>query len=231
MVRAHVLLDEDTFCLAVLPAWQRSFASRFTSTDFAQAVTVGDIWAVVEKRLVGNDYLAQQACCATQRTFYRLRHGLMTFGHPRATLAPHSPLQALFPLSQRRQRWKQLQRATGLSLPALRVPVVVFFLLWAIATMSVRGIAPSWGMALLTGLAIAVVLRDCPLLHVALPTATLGDLTTELVYDNYHALLPPSLLHNRLELRGLVLAGLASCGAEPEALLPDELQDGTVVHW
>jgi hypothetical protein len=231
MVRAHVRLDEDTFCLAVLPAWEQSFALHFTRTDFAEAVTVGDIWAVVQRRLVGNDQLAQQACGATQRTFYRLRHGLMSFGHPRAALTPQSRLQALFPLSQRRQRWQQFQRASGLPLPALRVPVVGFLLLWAIATMSVGGIAPSWGMALLTGLSIAVVLRDCPLLHVALPAPTLGGLTTTLVYENYHSLLHPSLLHNRLELRGFVLAGLAKCGAESEALLPDELQDGTVVHW
>jgi hypothetical protein len=231
MVRAHVRLDEDTFCLAVLPAWERSFALQFTRTDFAQAVTVGDIWAVVQKRLVGNDHLAQQACCATQRTFYRLRHGLLSFGYARATLTPQSRLQALFPLSHRRQRWQQFQRASGLPLPALRVPVAGFWLLWAMATMNVGGIAPSWGMALLTGLSIAVVARDCPLLHVALPAPTLGTLATALVHENYHSLLHPSLFHNRLELRGFVLAGLAKCGAEPAALLPEELQDGTVVHW
>lgn len=231
MVRAQVRLDEDTFYWTILPAWERSLASHFTPADFTHAVTVGDIWAVVQKRLVGNDRLAQQASCATQRTFYQVRHALMSFGHPRATIAPHSSLAAFFPLQQRRQRWQHLQRASALPLPSLRVPAAVFLLLWAVATLSVRGLAPGWGMTLLTGLGIAVVLRDCPFLQVALPATTLGELVTKLVDDNYHALLHPSLRHNRMEMRDLVLAGLASCGVEPEPLTPDELQDGTVVRW
>jgi hypothetical protein len=231
MVRSQVMLDEDAFCLEVLPAWERSFAIRFTSADFAQAVTVGDIWAVVQKRVVGNDQLAHQASCATQRTFYRLRQALTTLGHIRATITPHSSLTTLLPLQKRRYHWRQLQQESGLLLPSLHVHFAVFLLLWVLATASVWGIAPGWGMALLTGLCIAVTLRACPFLQVALPTNTLGELITELVYTKYRLLLPPSLIHNRMELRGLVLAGLASCGVEEKELSPDELQDGTVVRW
>jgi len=232
MVRTQLLLDQQAFRSIVLPEWERRLGLQVNSTAFAQALTVGDIWAIVQKRLVGNEQLAVEASYATQRTFYLLRQALTAMGYERATLTPHTALVDLFPYHwrQRRGQWQAFTRRSALALPPLRVPMALWLLLWLVATASVWEIAPDWKMAVLTGLAMTVVASSLSWLHLALPATTLGQLTARLVDTQYRSLIHPSMIHNRLEFREVVLEGLVTCTGEPH-LATDDLRDGTRIKW
>jgi hypothetical protein len=73
MARTQLVLDQQVFTSSILLEWERRLCLRVGSTAFPQAQTVGDIWAIVQKSLVGDEQLAIEASYATQRTFYRLR--------------------------------------------------------------------------------------------------------------------------------------------------------------
>jgi hypothetical protein len=232
MVRTQLLLDQQAFGSIVLPEWERRLGLPVNLTAFTQALTVGDIWAIVQKRLVGNEQLAIEASYATQRTFYQLRQALTSMGYERATLTPHTALVDLFPYHwrQRRGQWQAFTQRSTLPLPPLRVPIVLWLLLWLVATASVWKIAPDWKMVLLTGLAMTVVASSLSWLHLALPTTTLGQLTARLVDTQYRSLIHPSLIHNRSEFREVVLEGLVACMGE-SYLTTDDLRDGTRIRW
>ncbi|MCB2380546.1 hypothetical protein LGH70_23330 [Hymenobacter sp. BT635] len=168
---------------------------------------------------------------ATQRTFYRLRRTLVVLGVARADVVPRAPLQPWFPWRQRPQRWRRWQEQSGLLLPALRVPAPVFAALWAGSTAGLWSVAPAWGLAVIAGLAAAVVLAQLPLVRRGLPAATIGELTVRLVGAHYRVLSHPYVRNNLPEERDVVLAGLARCGVERTAIDPDELRDGTEVAW
>ena len=234
MVRTRVQLDDELFCWNIVPGWEHSFGIRFARDAFAHAGTVGAVWAVVEQQLVakfGETAPGVTAACATQRTFYRLRRALVSQGVARAAVTPRLPLAMLFPWRDRPRRWRHWQQASQLPLPALRTPVAVFVTLWAGATAAVWNVAPGWGAALATGLCAALVGSTMGVTRWALPAATLAELTMTLVATEYRALVHPAMRHNRGEWRDVVLAGLARCGDEAEALDPDELYDGTAITW
>ena len=229
MARDRVVLDDDSFCMDLIPEWERSFAIRFANDDFAQAVTVGDVWSVVEKRLLERGPLALTTSCTSQRTFYRLRQAMTSLGQARADITPRVGLPSLFPLKTRRQQWKQLQEESELPLPALHVSATVFGLIWAGATICLWLLSPQWWMAIAGGLGVACVASSYSFIKRALPAATLGELTSAMVSSHYTALAPSQL--NRQEVKNLVLAGLARCGAEKEELTAHELRDETVLSW
>lgn len=230
MARDRVLLDDEAFCWDLIPQWERSFAIRFATDDFAQAATVGDVWAVVEKRLLERGPLPRITACTSQRTFYRLRHAMASLGHARADIAPRGALPRLFPLKSRRRQWKQLQAESQLPVPGLRVSARVLGLLWAGATTGLWLLSPQGWLALVGGLAVACVASSFSWVKRALPAATLGDLTSAMVSAHYSAL-SAGLQPNRQELRSVVLAGLADCGAERKELAAQELGNETVLTW
>jgi hypothetical protein len=236
MARTRVHLDEELFCGDVVPSWEHRFGIRFAPAEFAHATTVGQVWAIVEQRLVarfGEPVSGLPATRVAQRTFYRLRQALLAQGIARATVTPRLLLATLFPWRDRPQRWRQWQQASQLPLPALRTPVAVVMVLWAVTTAAVWGVAPSWGMALAmgVGLGAAWVGNHCGIGRRALPAHTLAELTMQLVTTQYPALRHPAISNNRGEWRDVVLAGLARCGREAEGIDPDELYDGTAIAW
>ncbi|GAB3582742.1 hypothetical protein [Hymenobacter daeguensis] len=135
MALAQVELDAEMFGWDVVPAWERSFGIRFARDDFAQASTVGDIWAVVERHLValvGENTEGLTTAIRPRHTFYQLRRGLMAQGWERATIAPCTRLQVLLPWHRRRQPWRELRQATALPLPRLQMPALLFAACWAV---------------------------------------------------------------------------------------------------
>jgi hypothetical protein len=234
MVRPRIHLDEELFCWDVLPSWEHCFGIRFAPDEFAHATTVGQVWAVVEHRLVarlGEPVSDVPATGAAQRTFYRLRQALLAQGIARATVTPQLPLATVFPWRDRPQRWRQWQQVSQLPLPALRTPVAVMVALWAAATAAVWSVVPNWGVALVLGWGAALVGSQYRLGRWALPARTLGELTRQLVTTQYPALRHPARQNSRGEWREVVLAGLARCGREAEDLTPEELYDGTAIAW
>lgn len=233
MVRPLIQLDDELFSWDVVPAWERSFGVRFAPTDFADAATVGQVWAVVEQRLLarfGAHPPGLTTVCVTQRTFYRLRRALVAQGVARAAVTPRRPLATLFPWRDRPRRWRQWQQNTQLPLPALRTPVAVLAAVWAGTTAAVWGVVPGGAAAGALGLCAVLVTEMLGFLRRGLPAGTLAELTTTLVTTQYQALVHPAMRHNRGEWRDVVLAGLARCGAT-EDLDPDELYDGTAIAW
>lgn len=233
MVRTRIQLDDELFCWDVVPGWERSFGIRFARRDFAHATTVGQVWAVVEQRLLaqfGVPVPGLPAACATQRTFYRLRRALMAQGVARLAVTPRCALAPWFPWWGRRRRWRAWRRASGLPLPALRTPAAVFIALWAGTAAATGPVLPGWGVAVATGLCTALAADAHGLTRWALPAHTVGELATTLGATQYRALTHPAMRHNRGEWRDVVLAGLARCGAT-EDLNADELYDGTVIAW
>jgi hypothetical protein len=232
MSRPRIQLDQELFCGNVVPSWEHQFNLRFASDEFAHATTVGQVWAVVEQRLVaqlGEPVPGLTAARATHRTFYHLRRTLMAQGLARADVTPHLPLATLFPWRDRPARWRHWQQLSQLPLPALRTPVAVFVSLWAGTTAATWGLAPSWGQALAMGLCTAMVGDLYGIGRRALPARTLAELTMQVVTTQYGALLHPAMRNNRGEWRDVVLAGLARCGTE--GLTPDELYEGTAIAW
>lgn len=232
MSRPRIQLDQELFCGNVVPSWEHQFNLRFAPDEFAQATTIGQVWAVVEQRLVaqlGEPVPGLTAVGATHRTFYLLRRTLMAQGVARAAVTPHLPLVTLFPWWDRPARWRHWQQLSQLPLPALRTPIAVFVALWVGTTAATWGLAPSGVYALATGLCTAMVGDLSGIGRWALPARTLAELTMQLVTIQYGALLHPAMRNNRGEWRDVVLAGLARCGAE--GLTPDELYEDTAIIW
>lgn len=229
MARDRVVLDDESFCWDLIPEWERSFSIRFATDDFAQVETVGDVWAVVEKRMVERGPLVLTTSCTAQRTFYRLRHAVASLSQARADITPRVDLPSLFPLNSRRQQWKQLTEASQLPLPGLHVSAKVFGLLWAGATACLWLLSLTGWMTIIAGLAVACVASSFSVVKQAFPAATLGELTSVLVASHYSDL--TGLHPNRQEVRRLVLEGLARCGAERKELTAQELRNETVLAW
>jgi hypothetical protein len=230
MVRTSVQLDDEAFRWATIPGWERTFGIRFGQDDFAQATTVGDVWAIVERHLVahiGENPSGLTVACATQRTFYCLRRALVAQGMARAAVVPRAQLQALLPWRQRRQLWRDLQQGSALPLPRLQMPALLFVAIWVVGTAMCWGLATGPGMAVINGLGMATIASQVPWLWWALPSKTLGELTNTVVSAHYKTLSHPYVRNNLGEMRGIVLASLAQCGAEATEIKPDELYDGT----
>ena len=137
MAYERVAIDDEMFAEDVVPGWERSLGIRFAQHDFAQAITVGDVWAVVERHLiaqVGVNPSGQNVACTTQRTFYRLLRALLAQGVEREAVFPKAQLNALFPRRGRRWQWRTLQQASELPLPALRMSPVLFVATWALSS-------------------------------------------------------------------------------------------------
>lgn len=230
MSRPSVQLDKELFYWNVVPSWEHQFGLRLALDAFAHASTVGQVWAVVEQRLVaqlGESVPGLTAAGAISRTFYHLRRTLMAQGLARADVTPQLPLGTLFPWEDRPARWRQWQQLSQLPLPALRPSAAVFGALWVSTTSVTWGLAPSWGLAL--GLCTALVADLYGFGRRALPARTLAELTMQVVTTQYGALLHPAMRNNQGEWRDVVLAGLAQCSSE--GLTPDELYEGTVITW
>ncbi|MBO2010547.1 hypothetical protein [Hymenobacter negativus] len=234
MALARLTIDDEMFGQDIVPAWERSFGIRFVRDEFAQVTTVGDVWAVVERHLVaqiGENPSGLTVACATQRTFYRLRRALMAQGLTRAEIVPRAQLQTLFPWRQRRRLWRELQQTSMLPLPRLRMSALLFVAMWAVGAAMCWGLWPGWGMPLIYGLAMAVIVSQLPWVRWILPTGTLGKLTAAVVADHYRTLSHPYVRNNLGEMRDIILAGLARCGVEVTEIDPDELYDGTKLEW
>jgi hypothetical protein len=229
MVRPQVLLSDDDFSLDMLPQWERTFAVEFDPQAFAQVVTVGDMVAVVEQQISRQRKLSSSARCASQRTYYRLRQVVEKVTLGEQSMTPHSRLADFLPLRNRRRQWQQLEKQSGMSFPALSIPFTWFLVVWAVGAAAVGGLVAPWGWAVLSGFGVALFVSSCSLVQVALPAATLGALTTQLVATHYHQLSQGQL--TRREVRAIVLAGLASCSSEWKAVLPTELGDETRLVW
>ena len=172
---------------------------RFAPDEFAHATTVGQVWTLVEQRLVaqlGEPVPGLTVACATQRTFYRLRQSLMAQGVARTEVTPYLPLATLFPWRDRPARWRHWQHLSQLPLPALRTSVAVFMGLWAGTTSIMWGWAPSWGQALTIGFCTALVGKMYGIGRRALPARTLAELTMQVVTTQYRALMHPAMRNN-----------------------------------
>ena len=82
-------------------------------------------------------------------------------------------------------------------------------------------------MAVLTGLGLTIVAGEFTWMRWELPASTLGELTAKVVRDHYRTLAHPYVRNNLGEMRDIVLAGLAACGAEAVEVDSSELYDGT----
>lgn len=232
MIRSHIHLDDELFCWDVVPSWGYRFGIRFAPNEFAHATTVGQVWAVVEQRLVvqlGTPVSGLTTACATQRTFYRLRRALLAQGVARADVTPRLALATLFPWRDRPARWRHWQHLSQLPLPALRTPITVFMALWVGTTAATWGWAPSWGQALTLSFCTALVGNLYGIGRRTLPARTLAELTMQVVTTQYRGRMHPAMRNNCGEWRDVVLAGIAQCAAE--GALPDELYDGTAIIW
>ncbi|GAB3652149.1 hypothetical protein GCM10027594_26890 [Hymenobacter agri] len=226
----QVAIDDEMFAWDVVPGWERSFGVRFAQYDFAQATTVGDVWAVVERHLiaqVGENPSGQNVACTTQRTFYRLRRALLTQGVKREAVFPKAQLNALFPRRGRCRQWRTLQQASELPLPALRMSPVLYVTIWALSSVIYWPIAPNLGQAAIAGLATALVSSGMRWLQWHFASGTLGELTADMVAAQYRVLAHSHIRNNMGEMRDIVLQGIARCGIEEEEIDYDELRDGT----
>ncbi|NVO86709.1 hypothetical protein [Hymenobacter terrestris] len=228
MVRSRFSLSSEDFSYE-LPKWETSLGVRFAADDFARAETVGDVWAVVERRLLAHGPWSTRPACTTQRTFYRLRRALAEVAPRQQVLAPGTSLAAAFPWRTRPAQWQRLGRASGLPVPGLHFPIPAFLLTWAASTAAVWISAPHGALAVAAGLCSALVVGSWSWTHVALPTATLGELATNVVAGHYRQL--ADARPQRAEVRALVLRGLLDCSSEDEACAAAELGDETAFDW
>jgi acyl carrier protein len=103
----------------ILMEVENAFGIRIPDAEAEKIITVGDFHNSVWKHLEGR----QIERCHSQVLFYRLRSTLAEktkFDHRSITLKT-SP-NSLWPISNRRQVYKELQSDLSLSLPALKLP-------------------------------------------------------------------------------------------------------------
>ena len=177
---------EDTHDL--LRVIQASFGMEFTTDDLVQIKTVGELGSCIWGKL--KNPVSEQ--CLSAVVFYRLRRVFIDlFDTPRALIAPDKPLLELMPWTDRRKRWREVQRQSGLVLPDLRWPTWLLCLSLVIAgsvsaliihrlaqTVSNHGIGSGLPVIVIGVLTWALMLKLLSPLARAFPRSceTLGDL-------------------------------------------------------
>ena len=181
-------LDAVELILAVEDAFQIHIPDEEAST----VSTVGDLHALVISKLRGQD----SKRCLTSAAFYRVRRGMIeTLGLTRRQIRPSTPLDAVLPLSGRRQTWYRIQETTKLKLPPLRHPPLLQASLLSLgAAITVAPglyarIAPEWFLLLaFLGLIVgSLFIRLSPSLATALPkhSLTVGSLSRDVLAINH----------------------------------------------
>jgi hypothetical protein len=108
---------EDTHDL--LRVIQASFGIEFTTDDLVRTKTIGELGGCICGKL--KHPVSEQ--CLSAVVFYRLRRAFIDlFDTPRALIKPDKPLLELMPWTDRRKRWRGVQKQLGLVLPDLRWP-------------------------------------------------------------------------------------------------------------
>jgi hypothetical protein len=98
---------------------ERTFGVVISDAEAEAVLSMGDLHALVLSK-VGR-WRAQ--VCVTSSTFYRLRRAFgELFAVPRPGVRAATPLEALFPLRDRRRRWLRLGEWLGVALPPLHRP-------------------------------------------------------------------------------------------------------------
>lgn len=96
---------------------EEAFGIVIADEEAERTRTVGQLFELVVSKL------SSSQGCASMVAFNRLRRGLHTvFGTPRREVSPHTALDQVLPVRQRRAAWRRLGTASGLQLPGLRTP-------------------------------------------------------------------------------------------------------------
>jgi acyl carrier protein len=114
---------------------EQSFGITIDDKTCEKWRTAGD----VHKYLLDNlDTTQLNDYCNSQKAFYLLRRSLIhDFGFKRKDVVPSRSTEELFPLADRKQRWKILSKSLSLKLPHLLIPFSywpkVFLILFLLA--------------------------------------------------------------------------------------------------
>lgn len=103
----------------LLIAVEEKFGITITDEDANALHTIGDILALVKRRLHENSGIS----CLSSHLFYALRRAFITqFGVTRRQVTLDAPLVGLLPSGDRRRQWQQLGEELGCSMPNLLRP-------------------------------------------------------------------------------------------------------------
>jgi acyl carrier protein len=154
---------------------EERFGIEIEDDALMQIRTVGDMHVFLMSKLQRD--AARPMPCLSSRTFYRLRRAMMAeLGVARNVIRPKVPVDAILRREDLEHRYRQLELATGLTLPELRYP--------------------TWTRVLLF-LGSAGLILAAPLLMVTvdLPSAPLFAVSVFLAFT-----LPVLLIHQRAHL-------------------------------
>jgi acyl carrier protein len=113
---------------------EKAFSISIDDREASTIITVGDLCRYVLDKLGA----AEGRGCLSNVVFYRLRRALTdSFGIDRVRVRPDTPVGSLLPYASRRQDWRRLSAATGLTLPVLERPAWVYGI-----------VCPSWVVGL-----------------------------------------------------------------------------------
>ena len=105
---------------------EEEFEIEIPDEEASEISTCGQLfeWVARKKGLALDWNLnAPAGVCASSQTFYRVRRGIAQipdFSTPKKAIAPKTELETLFPISNRRENWLQLQNSLGRDVPNLR---------------------------------------------------------------------------------------------------------------
>lgn len=186
---------------------EEAFDLHIPNEDAQHLDTPRKLIEYLEARLLTQD----SGPCLSQRAFYRLRRGIEEVQDiPTRSVTPSTTLESIFPVRERRQSWKALQKALDLPLPSLH--------------RSTKVVVEGWVLAIAAGVLVYFLLRDdnwtlrafvgvlCAYFgltqeqKVHFEVETLGDLAQRLVVRSSRELLESSERWSRSQIRAVVVS-------------------------
>jgi hypothetical protein len=103
----------------LIAALEDAFQISMEDQEAADAATVGDLYRLVLGQLKGRETKR----CLNKMASFRTRRAIAdVLGVNRREIQPATQLAEILPQKGRREKWRQIQAALGLKLPALRHP-------------------------------------------------------------------------------------------------------------
>ncbi|MDY7095190.1 MAG: hypothetical protein SX243_19610 [Acidobacteriota bacterium] len=184
---------------------EETFDLHLPNEDAQHLDTPRKLIDYLEARLLTQD----TGPCLSQRAFYRLRRGIEQVQNiPTRSVTPSTTLESLFPVRERRQAWKALQKALGLPLPSLHRSTRVVVEGWVLAIAAgvlVYILIDDWGIRA-TGIMIGLYLAATEEQRVHFEMETLGQLAQRLVTRSSRELLDSSERWSRSQIRAVVVS-------------------------
>ncbi len=217
-------------------AVEETYGIEITDEEAGKAVTVSDLYSLVLTKLRG----AKVDRCLTSAAFYRIRRGFIDgLGINRRGITPETPLEAIIPREDRRQKWLRVQKATRVGIPSPERPAWVLVSFAALGVLMLATLLPvlyilgrrhgpdSSVLLLPVGILIFVFVLSVKLsrpLAIAFPhgAVTVSDLAKDVLARNYAQLAAAVGGWNETEVwESLTRVIVNQIGVAPEKIRPE----------